>query len=232
MEPRYIVEAKALLGEKEIKGRLANERIKELYADAGHPEVVSDEVPWCAAFVGATLARANKPNTGSLVARDYVKYGNRLKSPKKYCIGVMRRGNSSWEGHVGYVMDFDRDWVWMLGGNQSNSVNVQRFPRNKFIAFVEPKEEDKDVAPKEVIASSTRLKTQTWVERIYAAGAAALATIWTFAGQILDIAKDNMGLVLLGVLGFGWLALKVIKAMSMKEYRQGRYLPSGQWEDK
>ena len=229
MEPRYIVEAKALLGEKEIKGRLANEKIVELYKDAGQPQVVSDEVPWCAAFVGACLARANKPHTGSLVARDYLRYGTKLKGPKKNAIGVMRRGNSSWEGHVGFVVDYDKDWVWLLGGNQSDSVNVQKYARSKFLGFVEPKEVEQDVPKKEVIASSTRLKTQTWMQRIYAVGSAAVAGIWAFANQILDLAKDNVGLVLLGVLALGWVGLKIVESMSMKEYRQGRYLPSGQW---
>lgn len=231
MEPRYIVEAKALLGEKEIKGSLANEKIKELFKDAGHPQVVSDETPWCAAFVGACLARANLPKTGSLVARDYLNYGDKLPGPKKNAIGIMKRGNSTWEGHVGFVVDFDKDNVWMLGGNQSNSVSIAKFPRSKFLGFRAPKEKTPDVTKKEVVAASTRMSTQTWLQRIYLTGSAAVAGIWTFAGQIIELAKDNIGVVLLGVLGFGWLTLRLIDSLSMKEYAEGRYLPSGQWKD-
>lgn len=231
MEPRYIVEAKALLGEKEIKGKLANEKIKELYKDAGVPSVVSDEVPWCAAFVGACLARSNKPNTGTLVARDYLNYGVKLSKPEKNCIGIMKRGNSSWEGHVGFVTDFNKDYVWMLGGNQNDSVNVSRFPRSKFLGFVNPPDKKPDLPKKEVVQASTRLSTQTWLQRIYATVSVAIAGVWTFAGQILELAKDNMGIVLLGVLGFGWLTLRLLDSQSMAEYSEGRYLPSGQWED-
>lgn len=231
MEPRYIVEAKALLGEKEVKGKLANEKIVELFKDSGNPTVVSDEVPWCAAFVGACLARANKPNTGSLVARDYLKYGTKLKGPKVNSIGIMRRGNSSWEGHVGFVTQFDKDWVWMLGGNQSNSVSVQKFARSKFLGFVEPTEKVADLPKKEVVKDSKRMKTQTWLERIQVILATAIAGIWTFAQEIVSIAQQNMGWVLLGFVGVSWLSYKILQSMSMKEYSEGRYLPSGQWEE-
>ncbi len=230
MEPRYITEAKALLGEKEIKGRLANEKIVELFKDSGHNTVISDEVPWCSAFVGACLARANKPHTGSLVARSYLNYGKKLDEPEINCIGIMKRGNSSWEGHVGFVVAFDKTSVTLLGGNQKNSVSIQKFPRKSFIGFVVPKEETMDMSEASVVNDSRRLTLQTWGERIYATGAAAIAGIWAFAGQIVELAKDNVGLVLLTTVGLGWLLLKVLKGMSIREYRQGRYQPKKQWE--
>ena len=120
MEPGYITQAKALLGEKEIAGKLDNPKIIELYADAGHDEIQHDEVPWCAAFVGACLARANLPNTGTLLALDYKNYGvpTEGNQPELYCIGVKTRGSSTWEGHVGFVVAFDDDTVSLLGGNQ------------------------------------------------------------------------------------------------------------------
>ena len=236
MKPRYIVEAEALLGEKEIAGRLTNPKIKELFADAGVPSVVSDEVPWCAAFVGATLARANQPNTGTLLARDYrspeflAKCIDHGKKPVLYSIGVMRRGDSGWEGHVGYVMDFDAKTVTLLGGNQSDSVKLQTFPREKFIGFATPKKTEADMTTSEFVSSSRRMKVQAWIQRLYLILSAGLAAVWNYAADIVNLAKDHTGAILLGVVGFGWLSVALLKSMSVREYREGRYLPSKQWE--
>lgn len=230
MKPNYILEAEALLGEKEVKGKLANEKIKELYADAGSPEVVSDEVPWCAAFVGACLVRANKPSTGTLLARDYLNYGTKLKGPKQYSIGVMRRGTSSWEGHVGFVVDYDDNWVWLLGGNQRDAVNVTKYPRKQFLGFVVPKEDEADVTPKQLVKASRRLNTQTWGERTFAALGFGGALSWQTLEQVRTFATDHAGLLILGGIGSVWLFSRLLKWMSYREYKQGRYYPKSQWE--
>lgn len=230
MKPNYILEAEALLGEKEVKGRLSNDKIKDLYADAGHPSVVSDEVPWCAAFVSACLARTNHAFTGTLLARDYLNYGTKLKGPKQYCIGVMRRGTSSWEGHVGFVVDFNDSHIWLLGGNQNNSVNVTRYSRSQFLGFVVPKEKEADVTPKELVKVSRRLKTQTWGERTLATLGLGGAIGWQTLEQVRSFATDNAGLLILGGIGAVWLVSRLLKAMSYREYREGRYYPSEQWK--
>ena len=62
-KPRYIYEAELLLGEQEVRGSAANPKVLDLYRDAGHSDVDSDEVAWCAAFVGACLHRAGYKRT-------------------------------------------------------------------------------------------------------------------------------------------------------------------------
>jgi|CXWL01.1.fsa_nt_gi uncharacterized protein (TIGR02594 family) len=231
MRPKYIEEAYKLLGLKEGAGKLNNKDVLDLYADAGHPEVKNDEVPWCAAFVGACLARANKPSTGTLLARDYLNYGKRLgKKPEMFAIGVMSRGNSSWEGHVGYVVKFDAERVWLLGGNQNNSVSVVSYPRSRFLGFTKPEEKEVDKSSKEITNDSRRLKTQTWLERAYAVGAAAFTAVCTYYNEALALLRDNAGVVILSVIALGWLSLRLLKSMSIREYREGRYQPKKQWE--
>lgn len=231
MKPRYIEEAEKLLGAKEVKGSLSNEKIKDLFKDSGNPTVTSDEVPWCAAFVGGCLARANKKNTGTLLARDYLKYGksNGLR-PKLYSIGIMRRGTSSWEGHVGFVVDFNENYVWLLGGNQRNEVNVTKYPRKSFLGFVMPDEEEADLSQKEVISDSRRLTTQTWFERSAATLGLGGAISWQTLDQVRSFANDHAGLIILGGLGTVWLGSRLLKWMSYREYKEGRYLPKSQWE--
>jgi hypothetical protein len=60
-----------------------------------------------------------------------------VKVPKVGSIGVIRWSGSS--GHVGIVAGIDGGTVYLLGGNQSNAINVSGFPRAKFIAFRWPK---------------------------------------------------------------------------------------------
>lgn len=231
MEPLYITKAKAMLGEQEIPGVKDNAKILELYALSGHPEVKHDEVPWCAAFVGGSLAKGNKPNTGTLLARDYEKYGVKLDEPEEHCIGVMQRGASGWTGHVGFVTEWNDQYVWMLGGNQKDGVNVSKFPRSKFTAFVKPADKNMDVPVQELVSDSRRMSLQAWASRIYSIGAAGTAAVWHYSQEVVQLAKDNAGLVLLGVVGVTWVLLKILHVFSVREYADGRYVPAKQKEE-
>ena len=231
MEPGYITQAKALLGEKEIAGKLDNPKIIELYADAGHDEIQHDEVPWCAAFVGACLARANLPNTGTLLALDYKNYGvpTEGNQPELYCIGVKTRGSSTWEGHVGFVVAFDDDTVSLLGGNQHDSVCVAKFKRSEFKAFRKPvMKPDKLVS--EVVDDSRRLQTQGWFEKIMVSLGLAGGVTWQTLTEVKQFASDHAGMMILGTLVGAWGFSKLISWMSIREYLEGRYLPSKQWK--
>jgi uncharacterized protein (TIGR02594 family) len=133
--------AKGYLGTKEVPGSIDNPTIVEMFRLAGHGWVKDDETAWCAAFVGACLARAGIPHTKSLAARSYETYGSKLSitAPIYGCIGVKRRaGGAAWQGHVGFVVAASYDKIALLGGNQSNMVNISEFRRSEFTAFVYP----------------------------------------------------------------------------------------------
>jgi uncharacterized protein (TIGR02594 family) len=131
--------AKEYLGVHEGVGAANNPKVLELFALAGHPEIKDDATAWCAAFVGGVLKKAGLPNTGSLAARSYEKYGVRLEMPMFGCIGVKRRKGLAWAGHVGFVVGANRNQIILLGGNQNDQVGVAAFPRTEFTAFVWPK---------------------------------------------------------------------------------------------
>ena len=67
-DPRWMAEAWRMLGKKEMRGEADNEEIVGLFRDVGRADVTSDEVPWCAAYVGACLKRAGHEGTGSLLS--------------------------------------------------------------------------------------------------------------------------------------------------------------------
>ncbi len=139
IEPDYLTLARADLGTKEVAGKGSNPKVLAYYADAGHPEIRDDSVAWCAAYVGACLKRAGYPNTGSLAARSYLTYGTALKKPEPGCIVVMSRGDpSSWEGHVGFYVGETATHVKVLGGNQSDAVNIQSFPKTRVLGYRRP----------------------------------------------------------------------------------------------
>lgn len=131
--------AKGDLGTREAPSATDNPAVVSYYAEAGHPEIAHDDVAWCAAFVGAMLARAGYPNTGSLAARSYLNYGTKLERPVPGCIVVFWRGSpTSWEGHVAFYVRDDGTHVRVLGGNQSDAVTEASYPKTQVLGYCWP----------------------------------------------------------------------------------------------
>ena len=138
MEPKWMELARAELGVSEVSGSGHNKRIVDYFADAGHPEVKNDETAWCAGFCGAILKRAGMPNSGSLAARSYLKYGTPVETPQVGDIVVFSRGNSTWEGHVGFFVGETDTSVKVLGGNQSNKVSIASYSKTRLLGYRRP----------------------------------------------------------------------------------------------
>lgn len=137
-EPNWITEARKMLGTHESPGEGDNPAVVQLFEDAGHPEVIHDETPWCAAFVGAILKRSGHKGTGSLWALDYEKWGEQLADVAYGAIATKKRKNSAGKvvgGHVFFVVGWKGDTVYALGGNQQDSVSIQEYPRQVITAL-------------------------------------------------------------------------------------------------
>jgi uncharacterized protein (TIGR02594 family) len=118
----------------------SNPKVVGYFKDAGHPQVTNDETAWCAAFVGAMLKRAGFPNTKSLLARSYLKYGvsvNR-KDAQPGDIVVFTRGNSTWQGHVAFFVRDHGAFIEVLGGNQANAVNKKKYQAKSLLGIRRP----------------------------------------------------------------------------------------------
>jgi uncharacterized protein (TIGR02594 family) len=127
--------ARQYIGTVEGPGKLDNPLIVAMYAKVGFPNIKHDEVPWCAAFVGAVLFECNMPFQKSLMARSYEDYGKRLSEPCYGAIGVKKRPGSARAGHVGFVVGANANEIIMISGNAKNSVNIAAFDRSTFTAF-------------------------------------------------------------------------------------------------
>ena len=127
--------ARSYIGTTEGPGPADNPIIMEMYASVGHDWVEHDSVAWCAAFVGHCLERAGIRSTRKLTARSYLDWGVPVETAdaQQGDIGVIPRGSSNWQGHVFFIDRIEGAWVWGLGGNQDDAVNVMRYPVSKLL---------------------------------------------------------------------------------------------------
>jgi uncharacterized protein (TIGR02594 family) len=137
-KPQWLVEAYKMIGLHEAPGAADNPAVVQLFKEAGHPEVVHDATAWCAAFVGAMLHRAGVKGTGSLWALDYSKWGHALDGPALGAVATKKRFDEKGRlvgGHVFFVAGWEGDIVYGLGGNQSDQVSINKYPRKVVSAF-------------------------------------------------------------------------------------------------
>ena len=117
-------------GVKEMAGAAANPRIIEYHATT-KLKATSDEVPWCSSFVNWVMSQAKYPRTSSAAARSWLEYG-RETLPHMGAIAVFRRKGGN---HVGFYVGETPTAVRVLGGNQSNEVNVRLYRKSDLIGY-------------------------------------------------------------------------------------------------
>jgi uncharacterized protein (TIGR02594 family) len=123
-------------GEKGILGAAHNAKIVSYFKESGFKWVNDDETAWCAAFVNWTLWKAGLKGTGSLAARSFLSYGQPTLTPRIGDIVVLWRiSKDSAYGHVGYYFTEHKNSILILGGNQSNAVNVTAFPKSQLLGY-------------------------------------------------------------------------------------------------
>ena len=99
----------------------------------------ASEIAWCGAFVGmviaATLPKEPLP-ANMLGSRNWLKFGKELTEPKLGAIAVFWRGSKDgWQGHVGIVVGHDKNYLHILGGNQSDSVSVVKIAKSRLLGY-------------------------------------------------------------------------------------------------
>lgn len=135
MNAAIVEAAKRHLGVKEWPGAKSNPAVEVFFARAGHPGL-TDDVAWCAAFVGSCLAECGLQGSGNLMARSYVNWGRKV-SPQDAGAGdvaVIPRGKPP-QGHVFIVTDIRDGIVYGIGGNQGDAVSEIKVPVATVIAF-------------------------------------------------------------------------------------------------
>jgi uncharacterized protein (TIGR02594 family) len=137
-KPRWLEIAEQEIGQSEVPGKEANQKIVE-YHSKTLLAATSDEVPWCSSFVNWCMDKAGYKGTNSAASRSWINWGIETE-PKLGAIVILQRGDAKLkQGHVGFVVNLDPIFVHVLGGNQSNSVNVSRYFKWKVLAYRWPK---------------------------------------------------------------------------------------------
>lgn len=132
-EPKWITLARSFIGTKEIPGARHEPLILSWWRWIKRGGIKSDEVPWCAAFVGAMLEQCGIQSTRFESARSYASWGVQLQRPVHGCIAVFSRNGG---GHVGFVVGRSATGqLLILGGNQSDAVNVRAFGMDRLTSL-------------------------------------------------------------------------------------------------
>jgi uncharacterized protein (TIGR02594 family) len=139
--PPWLQWARNEIGTREIIGTKHNPRVVAYWRQGNVALNVSDdETPWCAAFVAAALEQTLYRSTRSGMARSYANspHFTRIEGPRLGAICVLSSSRGPSSGHVGFVEAANDTHVWLLGGNQSNAVNVARFPLSLLVGYFRP----------------------------------------------------------------------------------------------
>ncbi len=123
------------VGVKElVRGKL-NPTIEYLVYNVtgNHPE---QNTAWCAAFVNSVLKRCGCEWLNTLSARECLKLGVESFAPQVGDIVVLwREDPSSWKGHVGFYVGTKYNQIYILGGNQNNTVSIKAFPITRLLGY-------------------------------------------------------------------------------------------------
>lgn len=156
-EPRWLGIARQYVGVREIAGPKHNkiimgwlQRLKSWIKD--------DETPWCGSFVAAVMQEAGLPYPSAYPrAKAWADYGASLRTTH-LAPGTILVFSRDGGGHVGFYVGEDATAYHVLGGNQSNAVNITRILKSRCIATRWPKGEP-------VIGGPVRLAANGQVSR-------------------------------------------------------------------
>jgi uncharacterized protein (TIGR02594 family) len=135
--PEWVVAALNERGVSETPGPGSTDRIGDYLEMVRQSR--DDEVPWCAAFVQCMLAEAGIFGTGEPNAQSYLQWGDECEE-RLGAIVVLKRGTEPWQGHVCFLLDWDADNLYCIGGNQSDRVKISVYTREKLMGLRWPKQ--------------------------------------------------------------------------------------------
>lgn len=84
------------------------------------------------------LERAGHRGSRSFAARSFEAWGVELPTLALGAIATKKCNGSAWQGHTGLVFGANTTQGFLLGGNQSDAVNVATFKRSEIVAYYWP----------------------------------------------------------------------------------------------
>lgn len=118
---------------------ISNPRILQYAIECGFTDYKNSDVSWCSLFMNWVCLMANLPRSKSLLARSWLDVGIKVTALKEADLVVYwRETKDGIFGHVGIPLSYsdDKQFIYTLGGNQSDSVCVKPYPANRVLAFI------------------------------------------------------------------------------------------------
>ncbi len=153
MEVTAFTLAQRYIGIHEIGGNKDHPLILWWLSLCEAPWATHDEVPWCSAFLNGIAWELRLPRSKDLRARSWLNVGTPvLRSETEVRVGfdvaILKRAGTDGlgggepgpeviehPGHVGLVASLDYNAIWLLGGNQSNSVSLATFKPQRILGI-------------------------------------------------------------------------------------------------
>ena len=127
------------IGTTEIEGSRSNPRILEYAKVAGFEGWYhNDDTPWCSVFLNWATEKAGLERSKSGRASSWQQVGRAIAKPEPGDLALfVPVPNASSVTHVGIYLGYSQDQtrIYVLGGNQSDQVNITAFPANTLAEF-------------------------------------------------------------------------------------------------
>lgn len=142
--PETIKQALRLYGTAEVPGNGNNQIILDWAGEVekatglAHLGYTNDAIPWCGLFAALVCVRAGYAKQvikTPLWAPSWVNFGSPAPVPSFGDVMVFSRNGG---GHVSFYVGEDDDCYHILGGNQSDMVDIMREPKIKFTGARRP----------------------------------------------------------------------------------------------
>ncbi|WP_336939336.1 TIGR02594 family protein [Acinetobacter modestus] len=140
-ELAWVGQGKSKIGTHEISGAkhspIILSMLEVVFQATGQKQwIKDDETAWCGTFVAYCMVKADLVRhvpKDFYRAKAWATVGTAINKPAYGCIVVFNRNGG---GHVGIVVGKDRHGnLMVLGGNQSDAVNIKPFSTSRVIAY-------------------------------------------------------------------------------------------------
>ncbi|WP_171334248.1 TIGR02594 family protein [Acinetobacter sp. CFCC 10889] len=143
-ELSWVAVGRTRIGTHEVKGAKHSPLVLSMWdvsfkATGQKTWIKDDETAWCGGFIGYCFAQENNQVLIEHIPKDFYRAkswansGTALKKPAYGCVVVFSRTGG---GHVGIVVGKDKHGnIMVLGGNQSDAVNIKPFSTSRVLAY-------------------------------------------------------------------------------------------------
>ena len=136
MNVDLIITALGKIGLHEVSGAGDSPEILKMALEAGFPEYLHDDTAWCSMFANWVAKECGYRASNKLNARSWLIVGEEVVTPVMGDVAVLWRDNpQSWQGHIGFFIREDGHSIYLLGGNQGDSVSIMAFDRTRVLGY-------------------------------------------------------------------------------------------------